>query len=333
MSDSRPSANPSPDLEPARTEEELRAMMASDAALVGPEAVAADLHGFAEYHKSVAREKYPRRRIPASFWLLALLIPYAAAATWAWMYLLQLRLNQQPQMHVLESIPDQGLYEDFLDGRRREVIPLLTKAGEKPVSNNVIPPTEPLSNAIPPVAIGMTRHIGALAITPLEVSHQRLHYDYKSGQRQVDVGEGLVLKLQVKNEGALIFRPEDETFNRAYLDDSRVPIYTFLEIGKDRFYGAVADPTTERLSLPRCSSLLPDETGVMYITAFRGSDGKTSVTTALRNSPDQLLWRVHIRRGKEDVALSNGRHRQVWVTAVVPVQFQVSEIKNTERNP
>jgi hypothetical protein len=307
----------SSELELAHTEQQLHAMMD-------------------EEHRSrplakLARQ--PRRKIPASFWLLALLIPYSAAATWAWIYLLQSRLNQRPVTHVLETISDQGLYEDFLDGRRREVVPPLSSANDKSSSDKVISPLELLPTDVPPITLGTTRRIGALAITPVEVMRTRLHYDYKGGRTDFDGDEAIVLKLQVKNEGSLIFRPDDETFNRAYLDDSRVPVYTYLQIGQDRFYGAVANPTTERLNLPHCPALLPDETGFMYVTADRGSNGKASVLTALRDHPGQLIWRVQIRRGKEDLAMSNGRNRQVWVTAVVPIQFQASEIKSTERIP
>jgi hypothetical protein len=154
-----------------------------------------------------------------------------------------------------------------------------------------------------------------------------LRYDYKDGQKQVAGEVAFVLRLQLKNEGELIFRPDDETFNRAYLEDGRVPVYTYLQIGGHRLYGAVTDPTQERLSLPSCGPLLPGETGTMAVVAMFRAHDKKSVTEEFTDQ-DRHVWRVHLRRGKEEVTMSTGRKRSVWVTTVVPVSFTFADVKS-----
>lgn len=270
-----------------------------------------------------------RRRLPVSLWFMALLVPYAIVSTIAVAYLLQQQLrNKAP--HILESIPDQGLYEDFLDGRRREVIPSVTKVQEKPGVTKIIPPNEPISQEIPPLKIGETRKVGQLEVTPLGITKQKLAYALKAGRSDVEGEEALVLKLQVKNVGSIIFRPDDETFNRSVPNESKAPVYTFLETGVEpkveRYFGAISDPLTERLSHPMCGSLLPGEVGLMHIVAVKNSDGKKSVVGALEEK-GLLVWRVHLRRGKEEITLSTGKKRSVWLTTVVPISFTAAEVK------
>lgn len=138
--------------------------------------------------------------------------------------------------------------------------------------------------------------------------------------------EALVLKLLVKNIGTVIFRPDDETFNRALANDSKSLVYTYLEMGNDRYYGAISNPIQERLSFPVCESLLPGETGNITVVALRSGDGKKQAVSALKPG-EQYLWRVHLRRGKEDITLSTGKKRSVWLTTVVPINFQFNEVK------
>lgn len=271
------------------------------------------------------RTALPRRRLPVSLWLAALLVPYAIVATIGIAYLFQQRMRQQ-QPHILESIPDQGLYEDFLDGRRREVIQTTDKANEKHPTTKIIPPNEPIGQEIPVVKLGETRRIGQVEVTPQSVTKQYLRYALHSGKVDVAGEEALVLKLQVKNVGQAIFRPDDETFNRAYANNSKSPVYTFLEAGNERYYGAVVDPIHERLSFPLCPALMPGETGVIYLVAISNSDGKKPAVSTLIPG-EQYRWRVHLRRGKEDITLSNGKKRSVWLTTVVPVSFGANDVK------
>lgn len=275
--------------------------------------------------RSAVRSNYPRRRLPVSLWLTALLVPYAIVATIGIAYLFQQRLRQK-QPHILESIPDQGLYEDFLDGRRHEVIQSVDKAGEKVSNTKIIPPGEPIGQEIPALKLGETRRIGQLEITPQSISKQPLLYVLRGGKSDVSGEEALVLKLLVKNVGSVIFRPDDETFNRAFANDSKSPVYTYLEVGNDRYYGAIADPIHERLAFPTSVSLLPGEKDIITVVAVRSGDGKKQIVNAIKPG-EQYLWRVHLRRGKEEIALSNGRKRSVWLTTVVPISFHANEVK------
>jgi hypothetical protein len=275
--------------------------------------------------RSPSRTNYTQRRLPVSLWLTALLVPYAIVATIGIAYLFQQRLRQK-EPHILESIPDQGLYEDFLDGRRHEVIQSLDKAGEKTSNTKIIPPNEPIGQEIPALKLGETRRIGQLEITPQLVAKQPLRYALRAGKPDVAGEEALVLKLQVKNAGNVIFRPDDETFNRAFVNDSKSPVYTYLEMGNDRYYGAISDPIHERLSFPVCESLLPGEMGNITVIALKSGDGKKQAVSALKPG-EQYLWRVHLRRGKEEISLSTGKKRSVWLTTVVPISFQSNEVK------
>ncbi len=286
-----------------------------------------DFQSGLDHHSTVTSPTLRPRKPLGSYRLLIFLVPYTLAATAGLIFLLYQLNLRRGQPHALEALSDQGLYEDFLDGKRREVAQPLTKASETPPNGlHIIQPTAPLPDSLKPLALGETRRFGHVAVTPLGITRQNLRYDFKSDRFNAPGDEALILKLQIKNESKWIFRPEDETFNRAYIDDNRVPVYTFLELGKHRFYGAVADPTQERLDLPRCPALLPDQTGEMLITAVRSADGKTRIADALKAAKELLLWRVQLRRGKEEVTMTNGRKRFVWVTTIVPIQFSPSDI-------
>lgn len=265
------------------------------------------------------------RRLPVSVWLAALLIPYAIGATIGIGYLLQQQQRNRTS-HILESIPDQGLYEDFFDGRRRDVQPPLSKASEKPVTSKIIPPTEPVLPEMTPLKLGESRKVGMLTVKPLSISKRRLQYSLRAGKSNVPGDEVLVLTLSVKNEGPLIFRPDDETFNRAYLNEGRTPVYTFLEWGKEQFYGAVADPTTERLNLPSVPALQPGESAEIQVVADRNSTGTKLAVDQLKPG-EQGLWRVHLRKGKEEITMHSGKKRSVWVTTVVPIAFSTADVK------
>jgi hypothetical protein len=258
------------------------------------------------------------RKLPASIWLLALLIPYAIGSTIGIAYLFQQQQrNKQP--HILESIPDQGLYEDYFEARRKVETPPLSKAGEKLSAGKIIPPTEPVLPEIVPIKLNEKRRVGMLTVTPMGVKREKLKYRYRQGSKDLDAGEVLVLILQVKNEGPLIFHPDDPTFNRTLASESKAPIYTFLEHGRDRYYGIINDPSLEELELPSLGSLLPGESGTLQVVASKSGDGKRVADL----KPGIAVWRVHLRKGKEEISLTNGRKRSVWVTTVVPVEVKL----------
>ncbi|MFT3879815.1 MAG: hypothetical protein QM703_09165 [Gemmatales bacterium] len=255
-------------------------------------------------------------------------MPYAIVSTIGVAYLFQQRL-QLKAPHILESIPDQGLYEDFLDGRRREIIQTIDKAGNTATNTKIIPPTEPtepIDQEMPAVKLGKTRRIGQVEVTPLTIVKQTVRYAWRAGKNNVEGEEALVLELRVKNVGPIIFRPDDETFNRAFANESKSPVYTFLEATGDRYYGAVVDPVSERLSFPICASLLPGEAGIITVVALRSSDGRKQAVNALKPN-ESYLWRVHLRRGKEEIGLSTGKKRSVWLTTIVPIRFSHADVK------
>lgn len=276
-----------------------------------------------------------RRGLPITVWLAALLVPYAIGSTIAVAYLFQQQQrNKQP--HILESIPDQGLYEDFLEGRRRETIPSISKAAEKPVTNKIIPPNEPVLPEMQPIKLGETRRIGMLSVKPIKVEKKPLVYRYKQGKPDVASDDALFLTLQVKNEGNILFRPDDETFNRAFSNEGKAPVYSFLELGlvlgKDRFYGAISDPTVEQLQLETVPTLLPGESTTMQVVAYRSGDGKQLAADVWKPSVSGI-WRVHLRKGKEEITMLSGKKRSVWVTTVVPVEVSFDGVGKVPGEP
>jgi hypothetical protein len=268
------------------------------------------------------------RKLPASVWLLALLIPYAIVATIAVVYLLQQQQRSRTP-HILESIPDQGLYEDFFEARQRVVMPTLKQAKEATGNQKIISPTETLGKELLPLKLGETRTVGSLSVTPVAVKMVDASFAYREGKKDVPLGKVLQLELRVKNTGKLIFHPDDVTFNRSGGQEGK-PVYTFLEWGRDRYYGPVSDPALEQLSQASCPALLPGQEGTILVTAWANQDQKKQAVDAIKEGQSGI-WRVHLRSGKEDILLTSNRKRSVWVTTVVPVLIQASEIKSAEQ--
>lgn len=265
------------------------------------------------------------RKLPASLWLLALMIPYAIVATIAVVYLLQ-QQQRSRSPHILESIPDQGLYEDFFEARQRVVMPPLKQAKEATGNQKVISPTETLGKELPPLKLGETRTVGSLSVSPVAVKVVDTSFAFRHGKKDVPLGKVLQLELRVRNIGKLIFHPDDATFNRSGGQEGK-PVYTYLEWGRERYYGPVADPALEQLHQASCPALLPGEEGTVLVSAWANQDQKKYAVDAIKEGQSGI-WRVHLRQGKEDILLSNSRKRSVWVTTVVPVLIEVSDIKS-----
>lgn len=267
------------------------------------------------------------RKLPLSVWLLALLVPYAVVATVAVVYLLQQQQRSRTP-HILESIPDQGLYEDFFEARQRVVMPPLKQAKEVTGNQKIISPTESLGKELPPLKLGETRTVGSLSVQPVAVRVIDASFAFRDGQKDVPLGKALQLELRVKNTGNLIFHPDDVTFNRSGGQEGK-PVYTYLEWGRERYYGPVVDPALEQLNHAGCPALLPGEEGTVLVSAWANQDQKKFAVDAIKDGQSGI-WRVHLRQGKEDIVLSNSRKRSVWVTTVVPVLIQVSDIKSVD---
>ncbi len=260
-----------------------------------------------------------KKKLGGSVWLSAIVIPYSIAATVGIAGLLYFRGTEAPERPVnpLESLLDQGLYEELAEGGKKEIIP---------------PNSELLKNES--LTLGVERQIGSLSITPLDVSRREIEYAYSSGRpnppRREEV---LVLRLRLKNNSTYIFHPNDPTFNRAFR--ANYPPYTFLEIGEKQFYGIVKDPLTEQIEGQVFKELLPGEDMETLIVAgperTPGNPGAVDALRSLKKEKknEPLLWRIHLRKGREEVTVAQ-KKRLVWTTTVAPVAFTLAEIRNLE---
>lgn len=273
-------------------------------------------HSTAEHAASPAKPtQRPRAKLPLSFWLIAVLLPCVVLlvpAIGLLAYFKILERGQERAAHPLEALGDEGLYKDLQEGKRPEVIN----------------PLEELPKDVVPLRLGSTGRFGGLEVTPLEVLRQTLPYRYYRGAAgYVSNEEMLVLKLRIKNVSDIIFHPHDPTFNRAYKQG--VQPYTYLMIGDKRFYGSVTDPLSERVQQQNFDELLPDREMTTIFVAAQDPAGNR-VIDELRHAPPRqpLIWRVQLRKGREPI-----RGRQVWVTAVIPIEFSPGDVREAKPEP
>ncbi len=252
----------------------------------------------------------------ASSWLLVILVPYAMAATVAAVFLF-IR-GRADYVHPLDSLRDQGLYETFAEGRQERVDPTQVREADKD-----------------PILLGQSRRVGDLEVTPLRVTREPLRYDFFRGAHGFEKGEeSLVLHLRLKNASEkLAFHPNDATFNRMHAPDALS--YTFVEIDGRPYYGPVPveESYSERLKGQNFEELLPGQSMETIIVATepaagsRGAGPRTALEALKAVKPDQqLVWRVHLRKGREKVRTQRGS-REVWVTTVVPIGFTPAQVQ------
>ncbi len=250
----------------------------------------------------------PRPRIPIALWLIAVLLPSALVLVPVAFYIAFQRLTEhrEPVVHPLESIQDDGLYKDYQEGKRQEVISPLTE----------LPPDRP------PIKLGESYQVGGLEVTPLEVVRQKVPFSFYRGARGYESSdEVLVLRVRLKNISNIVFHPHDPVFNRAYRQG--VQPYTYLSIGDKRFYGIVSDPTTERVRGQNFGELLPEEEmETLFIAAQDTSNGRVMDEIKKLPPSEKLIWRIQLRKGRENV-----RGRWVWATTVIPIEFRVHDIR------
>lgn len=251
----------------------------------------------------------PRPKIPMTFWLIAVLLPTALILVPVSLFVAFSRLTDRPReavVHPLESIQDDGLYKDYQEGKRLEVISPLTE----------------LPKDRPPVKLGETVEVGGLQVTPLEVLRQKVPFSFYRGARGYEsYDEVLILRIKLKNVSDIVFHPHDPVFNRAYRQG--VQPYSYLSIGEKRFYGIVTDPTVERVRGQNFGELLPEEEmETIFIAAQDTANGRVMDEIKKLSPHEKLIWRVQLRKGRENV-----RGRWVWATTVVPVEFRVGDIK------
>jgi hypothetical protein len=267
--------------------------------------------------------------VPWSVKLLAVLIPYSVMATAGVGYVLHSGLNRPP--HPLEELQDQGIYEHIaFDGRRRENLPNIadTKETKKPDIQN---PLVELASWMPRVKLGERQGFGkmdGIEVTPIDVTRRILDFVHLTEDRQpLKEQEVLVLRLKIRNTSGVIFHPDDPTFNRAWRKE--VKPYTFLEIGDKQFYGVVHDPLTERVKGANYGELLPGGELETLVVAHESEKGERAVDLLAKlpsNTP--LLWRVHLRKGREDIRLKvSGQVRTLWTTTIVPVSFTPADVR------
>jgi hypothetical protein len=248
----------------------------------------------------------PKPKLPLSFWILSVLVPYALAVT-VFAALLYLRTPPRSQ-HPLESLIDQGGYNDSRPG-------------------DIEDPKRDLPADLAPIKLRESRTFNDLEVTPLEVLRQRVTFLYKDGKRdQLSDEEMLVLRLRLANVShpQVIFHPNDPTFVRG----SELS-YSFLQIGKRRFYSPVSNVLTERIQGQNFDELLPDASmETIVVAAQELPTSSEGIMTALKkvNANDSLIWRVHLRKGREKIE-AKGRSKMVWATTVVPVAFTLNDVK------
>jgi hypothetical protein len=261
--------------------------------------------------------------VPWSVKLLVLLLPYAILLT---IYTVHLLKNRP--VHPLEQMADQGLYEDYLDGKRKLDSLTLDQATASRPKHEVVDPAIELSPE-PPLNLGETRKFPMLEVTPLTVERGRWTYAYKNETENLESrDEGLILHLRCKNISKVIFHPHDPLFNRAA---GKHLVYTFLTLGAERYYGPSTEILRERIKGQNFAELFPGKEADTFILAAPHAGPKGELLAELDKLPKDTLvtWRVHLRRGQEKVKAGK-EERWVWVTMVLPVQFRIAQVKQAK---
>ncbi len=270
------------------------------------------------------RELAPRRMsLPAK--ILGIVLPYALLATVAipilFLRLLERdafieKLQAEKKKHPLHDLDNEDLYGHF-DRRVR--------------SHPREPSTKPGVEALPTIGLGKTERIGDLDVTPLRVTRQRVVFAIDKGEANVPDGEeSLILTLRLRNVSnqrygphGFLFSPYDPIFNR----QRGQHVYTYLEIGKDQFYGAVTDVLTQRVQGQNFAELAPGEALQTIVVARSSAAGRNAVEAlgevSASDPKQQLHWRVQLRKGQEH----DSSQRRFWATTVVLVTFTPADVK------
>ncbi|MER3416577.1 MAG: hypothetical protein C4297_10245 [Gemmataceae bacterium] len=258
---------------------------------------------------AMSAPKPKRRHISKAVWWLAILLPYTFTITVLAVFFYMRSLDRG--IHPLASLADQGLYEELDEGRRRRMVDPQQEIG-----------------GIEPLPLGATRDIGDLRVTPLKVTCEPLVFDFYRGIKEYHATrESLVLYLRLENisqrhgRAGYFFHPMDPSFNRSQM------AYTYLEWDKRRFFGPVDNPHHEVVRGQLCHGLRPGDSLLTFVATREEDDlpGLLRQHVANKQEPTPLVWRVHLRKGREEIVFQ-GKKRQVWTTTVVPVQFTSAQI-------
>jgi hypothetical protein len=236
---------------------------------------------------------------------------YALLMTGLAVYGLFFKSASLPPEHPLSTIPDN--FGEFPPADRKKAsaarFPL---DGELPANQKA--------------RLGGKIEIGQLEIVPVQIEKRKMTLVREGEKRPVEVpaGEGLVLRLRVKNTSpdAAIF-PLDPAFQRK--EGTGDTPATRIVVGRETFAGG---PITwpfgknmtreyEKEQEAEARPLPPGESRDYFVCS--ASDRR--IFDAVKNSNEPALWRVQVRRG-----LIEFRGKDVPVTAIIGVEFRRSEV-------
>jgi hypothetical protein len=241
------------------------------------------------------------------------LISYAVLATIAVVIL----YFRSPPEDPLQRLPDT---EGQFKGARHDKPKALSYERQR-----VDPDTElPASLRVP---LGQTIRVGDLEVTPQEVELRQVTIRQPGFAPEPASDNSLVLHLLLRNVSQdVVFCPTDPCFVRRWKPgaaNSSRP-YTFIEMGKRRFYGGPLfwkpgqpDDGRETIEGEQYRELKPGEIMATVIC----SDPEDHLGDFLEIYHGALLWRVQLRRGLVSV-----RGREVSATAVIGVRFTDREV-------
>jgi hypothetical protein len=248
--------------------------------------------------------------------------------------------QQQKPPHQLEILPDiEGEFPTNLKGTKRTVHSRIQQGGFK-----IYPRYDTKLPDHLKVTLGKTLQLGELEVTPLRLERKSITMRELGKKQTYDPkGKALLLHLHLKNVSKdLAFYPMDRYYTRYFRpspprDALRCPSndvpYTYLEIGKDRFYGGPGgyyDLDLDRLNENNYMNefvlnqdfdrqLKPGEEMKTFICTDP-EDEKLQKT--LNSHQGKLMWRVQVRRGS--IVYSD---RRIPVSAVIGVEFDDSDYK------
>lgn len=227
----------------------------------------------------------PRHR-PWGLLFLVFLVPYSLIITLAFLYILYL-YKARKDIEPFELLPDPD-----------------PKGKARPISR--LSPDNPLPARLQ-TTLGQALQIGDLEVKPLAV------FLTQEGD--------LELHLQFRNLSRdTLFNPFPLSFTRPWR--GRKP-YTYLQAGRLVIEGGSPEwlrgpAGKERMVLGWDGELRPGEEMVAHlITPSRSRP----IVRQLLQVPDEMLWRLHVRRGLAEV-----EGQRVSATAVVGVRFRAHQI-------
>jgi hypothetical protein len=248
-------------------------------------------------------------------WVLPLIIiPLISYSTLATVLLVKYYLDIQrlKENSPLEYLPDQG------DGKG-------ATHGKGTLSR--IPQPDQELPAKLHVGLNQTIRVGDLEVTPLRVQRRAIQFRTEGQLPKPTKQQALALELRLHNvSGDVYFKPLDAYFSRSWKEakPSGAMPYTFLTMGKQRFYGGPIDYNRKPRLLvdgqDQDRTLGPGE----EMTTFICTDPEDKAVEVLGRLKDKgpFLWRLQVRRGLVKVD-----DHEVSASAVVGVEFDRADVQ------